>query len=121
VLTPPGLYGGGFGAAGMQAGRGGGSTLEQRAASANVYNSPGWKRLQAHASAAPQPARGPVIDLAAVASFTLGDRVFHPKFGYGTVAGIDGDKLDVRFDKAGVKKIVARFVVAADQAGDVPF
>ena len=38
-----------------------------------------------------------------------------------TVAGIDGDKLDVRFDKAGVKKIVARFVVAADQAGDVPF
>ncbi|MGB8815120.1 MAG: UvrD-helicase domain-containing protein, partial [Paracoccaceae bacterium] len=46
VLTPPGLYGGGFGAAGMQAGFGGGSTIEQRAASANVYNSPGWKRLQ---------------------------------------------------------------------------
>ena len=121
VLTPPGLYGGGFGAAGMQAGRGGGSTLEQRAASADGYNSPGWKRLQAHASAPPQPARGVVIDLAAVASFTLGDRVFHTKFGYGTVAGIDGDKLDVGFDKAGVKKIVARFVVAAEQAGDVPF
>jgi len=121
VLTPPGLYGGGFGAAGMQAGRGGGSTLEQRAASADGYNSPGWKRLQAHASAPPQPARGVVIDLAAVASFTLGDRVFHAKFGYGTVAGIDGDKLDVGFDKAGVKKIVARFVVAAEQAGDVPF
>ncbi|MDP4031422.1 MAG: UvrD-helicase domain-containing protein [Pseudorhodobacter sp.] len=126
VLTPPGLYGGGFGAAGMQAGRGGGASIEQRAASANVYNSPGWKRLQdraANRAAAPPPqaARGTVIDLDAVSSFTMDERVFHPKFRYGIVVGIEGDKLDVAFDKAGVKKIVARFVVAADQAGDVPF
>ncbi|MDT8856510.1 UvrD-helicase domain-containing protein [Paracoccaceae bacterium Fryx2] len=125
VLTPPGLYGGGYGAAGMQGGHGGGSTIEQRAASANVYNSPGWKRLQDRAAtrpmAQPREARNTVIDLAAVSSFTLDDRVFHVKFGYGTVTGIEGDKLDVDFDKAGVKKIVARFVVAADSVDEVPF
>jgi hypothetical protein len=30
--------------------------------------------------------------------------VFHDKFGYGTVKGIEGNKLTVAFDKAGEKK-----------------
>ena len=48
VLTPPGLYGGGFGAAGSGAGFGlPGSSLEDRAARADVYASPGWRRMQA--------------------------------------------------------------------------
>ena len=47
--------------------------------------------------------------------------MFHTKFGYGTVMGIEGDKLDIEFDKAGAKKVVAKFVVPADKAGDVPF
>ena len=119
VLTPPGLYGGGYGAAGMQGG------IEERAASANVYNSPGWKRLQERGQTRPvsQPreSRNIVIDAQAVSSFTAGDRVFHQKFGYGTVMGIEGDKLDIEFDKAGAKKVVARFVVTAAQADDVPF
>ncbi|MDZ4095680.1 MAG: UvrD-helicase domain-containing protein [Paracoccaceae bacterium] len=122
VLTPPGLYGGGFGAAGMQTGHGGGSAIEQRAAKADVYNSPGWKRLQDRATTRPMPpARNTVIDLDAVSCFTVGDRVFHTKFGYGTVGGIESDKLDVDFDKAGAKKIVARFVIAAADVDDVPF
>ncbi len=120
VLTPPGLYGGGFGAAGM-----GGNGIEDRAASANVYNSPGWKRLQERSRnrpvAQPKESRAMVIDSVAVSSFACGDRVFHQKFGYGTVMGIEGDKLDIEFDKAGAKKVVARFVVTADQADDVPF
>ena len=62
-----------------------------------------------------------MIALQAVSAFTTGDRVFHTKFGYGTVTGIEGDKLDVDFDKAGPKKIVARFVVPADRADDIPF
>ncbi|MGB8624084.1 MAG: 3'-5' exonuclease, partial [Paracoccaceae bacterium] len=122
VLTPPGLYGGGFGAAGMT---GAGSGIEDRAASANVYNSPGWKRLQARSQNRPlsQPKESPntVIDSTAVSSFTAGERVFHQKFGYGTVMGIEGDKLDIEFDKAGAKKVVARFVVASARADDVPF
>ena len=125
VLTPPGLYGGGYGAAGMGAGFGGGSRIEERATRADVYNSPGWKRLQDRSTTRPivQPreSRSSVIDLNAVARFTEGDRIFHQKFGYGTVAGIEGDKLDVDFEKAGVKKVVAGFVTPATEAGDVPF
>ena len=121
VLTPPGLYGGGYGAAGM----GGGSTIVDRAADANVYNSPGWKRLQARQStrgmSQPQESRNMTIDSTAVSAYTQGDRVFHTKFGYGYVMGIEGDKLDIEFEKAGSKKVVAKFVVAADRADDVPF
>lgn len=121
VLTPPGLYGGGFGAAAVSSQ----SRIEERATKADVYNSPGWKRMQDRITqrpvAQPRDSRSPVIDLSAVSSFTLGDRVFHTKFGYGAVTGIEGDKLDIAFDKAGVKKIVARFVVSAEEADDVPF
>ena len=40
-------------------------------------------------------------------------RVFHQKFGYGAVIGTEGDKLEIAFDKAGVKKVVAKFVFGA--------
>jgi DNA helicase-2/ATP-dependent DNA helicase PcrA len=70
---------------------------------------------------APNEAKGLVIAATVVSSFTQGDRVFHTKFGYGTVMGIEGDKLDIEFDKAGAKKVVAKFIVPAAQAGDVPF
>ena len=123
VLTPPGLYGGRAAAAAAGAGEAPG--LEDRAARADVYNSPGWRRMQARGGtrpmAQPREARHVVIDLDAVAAFDEGERVFHAKFGYGTVVGIEGDKLDVDFDKAGAKKLVARFVVPAAAADDVPF
>jgi len=112
VLTTPGLYGGAQPAA----------TIETRAAEANVYNSPGWKRMQArqgqYGTSQPRESRNTVIDMNAVASFTLGERVFHQKFGYGAVLGIEGDKVEVDFDKAGLKKVVSRFLSAKD---DVPF
>ena len=121
VLTPPGLYGGGFGAAAPGGGAPGGG-IEARAASANVYNSPGWKRLQArsgqHGLSQPRESRSTVIDLEAVSAFEMGQRVFHQKFGYGAIIGIEGDKLEIDFEKASVKKVVARFVRAED---DVPF
>jgi DNA helicase-2/ATP-dependent DNA helicase PcrA len=122
VLTPPGLYGGGFGAA---APVGFGSALEDRVAKADVYNSPGWRRLQDRQTtrpmAQPREARHVVIDAEAVSAFAIGDRVFHQKFGYGQVTGIEGDKLDIDFDHAGEKKVVARFIVPAAGADDVPF
>ncbi|MGK7652218.1 ATP-dependent helicase [Roseovarius sp. B08] len=117
VLTPPGLYGGGYGAAG-----GGLGTIESRVAEANVYNSPGWRRMQARSQprpmSQPQEARDMVIDAQAVSAHEVGERVFHQKFGYGAIIGIEGDKLEIDFEKAGVKKVVARFVTGAD---DIPF
>jgi DNA helicase-2/ATP-dependent DNA helicase PcrA len=126
VLTPPGLYGGGYGAAATTTG-GFSSGLESRAAEANVYNSPGWKRLQARQGerpiSQPRESRAQVIDLEAVSIHTIGDRVFHQKFGYGSICGIEGDKLEIVFEKAGTKKVVARYIRAADDlpADDVPF
>ncbi len=120
VLTPPGLYGGGYGAASGMGGMSSG--VETRATEANVYNSPGWKRLQERASerpmSQPKETRHQVIDATAVSSYVMGERVFHQKFGYGEIIGIEGDKLEIAFDKAGVKRVVSRFICAAD---DVPF
>ncbi|MGB0608182.1 MAG: ATP-dependent helicase [Paracoccaceae bacterium] len=116
VLTPPGLYGGGYGAAGVQ------SEIEKTAAETSGYDSPGWKRMQARTSQRPisQPKEQNqiTINATALSVHTEGERVFHQKFGYGTVIGIEGDKLEISFEKAGVKKVVARFVTGAD---DIPF
>jgi len=43
-------------------------------------------------------------------SFSVGQRIFHQKFGYGSIISIDGDKLDIAFEKAGDKKVMAGFV-----------
>ena len=40
----------------------------------------------------------------------IGQRIFHQKFGYGRIKGLDGDKLDIQFEKAGLKKVMASFV-----------
>ncbi|RFC66156.1 ATP-dependent DNA helicase [Fulvimarina endophytica] len=44
--------------------------------------------------------------------FSVGDRVFHLKFGNGTVALVDGNKLTVDFDKAGQKRVLESFLQA---------
>ena len=49
-------------------------------------------------------------------AYAAGVRVFHRKFGYGKVIAAEGDKLEISFDKAGAKKVMASFVVPADQA-----
>ncbi|WP_375260858.1 ATP-dependent helicase [Palleronia sp.] len=131
VLTPPGLYGGGYGAAGMAASTSPQimasqqSDLHDRASRADVYNSPGWRRMQARSQnrpmSQPRESRNMVVDAEAISAFAEGDRVFHQKFGYGTVTAFEGDKIDVAFDKAGAKKVVGKFLVEAAQAGDVPF
>jgi DNA helicase-2/ATP-dependent DNA helicase PcrA len=40
----------------------------------------------------------------------IGDRVSHEKFGTGTIRRIDHDKLEIAFEKSGVKKVLAAFV-----------
>ena len=48
-------------------------------------------------------------------AFKAGDRIFHDKFGYGRVESVDGDKLDIAFERSGRKKVIAGFVQAAPQ------
>ena len=44
---------------------------------------------------------------------TEGTRVFHQKFGYGVVIDAEDDRLDIRFDNAGEKRVLDRFVERA--------
>ena len=99
------------------------------ASSGAGYSSPGWQRAQRAAGAGggavmrgSQYARQQVIEgegkLVAVSepgasSYSRGERVFHQKFGYGLVRGVEGNKLTVAFDKAGEKKVIDSFVERA--------
>ncbi len=79
------------------------------------YKSPGWKRLKENAG---RYDSGPVIDGKATlvanetstSSFKIGQRVHHDKFGYGQVLGANGTKLQVAFEKGGLKKVISTFV-----------
>jgi DNA helicase II / ATP-dependent DNA helicase PcrA len=57
-----------------------------------------------------QPARAARTDV-----IPVGARVFHQKFGYGTVRQAEDERLDVAFDKAGDKRVLDRFV---EKVGD---
>ncbi len=86
---------------------------------ASSYSSPGWKRYQA-ASQKGRRSDPPTINAKAnlietggsdkLGKWKIGDRVFHDKFGYGTVKKADGAKFTVAFDKAGMKKVVENFL-----------
>ena len=40
-------------------------------------------------------------------------RVFHDKFGYGTISDIDGNKLEITFETAGDKRVLDSFISIA--------
>ena len=79
---------------------------------------PGWQRATG-GRFNPEPQR--VIEAKASAvslgnkgrdDLSLGQRVFHSKFGYGTIDAIEGNKLEIEFEKAGRKKVLDSFVSA---------
>jgi DNA helicase-2/ATP-dependent DNA helicase PcrA len=47
---------------------------------------------------------------ATASAFDVGARVFHQKFGNGNVTAVDGNKLTIKFDHAGEKRVVDSFV-----------
>ncbi len=59
------------------------------------------------------PARAVSVTRRAQA-YSSGQRVFHDKFGYGTVTQVDGDKLTISFDHSAAKQVMAAFVAPAD-------
>ena len=75
---------------------------------------PGWQRAASRQHKAisqppPRDADGWVPDTSS-SGFVRGERVFHQKFGMGDVKSVEGDKLEIAFDRAGRKKVVASFV-----------
>ena len=95
------------------------SDLETEAFQADGYDSPGWKRLQTNKKqtslSKPTESTTIIVDGNSRSIFDIGERVFHQKFGYGEVTNIEGDKLQINFDKAGVKKVVSNFVCRPDE------
>ena len=74
---------------------------------------PGWARLQERRKGGFVPSRAPAEGTSALtgqSDYSIGDRVFHQKFGNGNIIAIEGDRLTIAFDKAGDKKVVAGFV-----------
>ncbi|CAE7862217.1 uvrD, partial [Symbiodinium microadriaticum] len=109
-----------YGAASSAFGGMGGGMGEGMGAWREARVSPGLSRARARQGqeSAPfidvTPTR---IETIGSGAFQRGDRVFHQKFGYGSIASVEGERLNIRFDKAGDKKVIASFVVPADQAG----
>ncbi len=116
-----GYYGGGLGS-GEGGLREGGSRWDETNYGSG-YDSPGWKRAQSRGYAGGPPGRTRVIEgegrLVAISdpetpsAYALADRVFHQKFGYGRVTGVEGNKLTVTFETAGEKKVIDSFVQQA--------
>ena len=60
------------------------------------------------ASADPAPRRGE--EVRRVGGFSVGGRIFHQKFGYGTITAVEDNKLAIHFDVSGDKKVMDAFV-----------
>jgi ATP-dependent DNA helicase UvrD/PcrA len=56
----------------------------------------------------PVPRRGE--EVRKVGGFSVGDRVFHQKFGYGSITQVEDNKLAIRFDIAGDKRVMDAYV-----------
>ena len=128
VESDPGLYGatganlganlGANPGANPGSGRGGGRLGDESAGGFSESDatrwSPGMARARRHRARVVEESTSETF---APETFTRGTRVFHRKFGYGTVLSADGARLQIDFDKAGKKKMVSDFVVPEDQAG----
>ncbi|WP_043747959.1 ATP-dependent helicase [Methylobacterium nodulans] len=92
------------------------------------YATPGWQRAQANTAgqdrfgggarssrSGPKQIEGTLVakSTGTASDYATGARVFHTKFGPGSVAAVDGNKLTVDFDKAGRKMVLDSFVQPA--------
>jgi DNA helicase-2/ATP-dependent DNA helicase PcrA len=81
-----------------------------------VTRGPGWQRAAAQTfDAAPRRVAESTRSAASFASkpradLRIGDRVFHEKFGEGTIATQEGNKLEIDFEAAGRKRVLDSFV-----------
>jgi DNA helicase-2/ATP-dependent DNA helicase PcrA len=121
VESDQGLYGGVIAEPGFEPGLhlssdAGGNSMAGFAERGDKHWSPGMVRARQRAVEG-RVVESHLIESGTSGDFARGDRVFHSKFGPGTVEAVDGDRLDIAFDKAGKKKVIASFVVPEDRAG----
>jgi len=93
--------------------------VAERQPSRTMTRGPAWQRAVAGSSTvtrAPAPSeKSPAASVGAKAraDLAIGMRVFHEKFGYGDIADIDGNKLEVEFEQAGTKRVLDSFITLA--------
>ncbi len=108
----------------------GASRFDTRDPFQNTYATPGWQRAQKNRGGFEDASMGGYGNFSGpkskqrfiegelvaksvvggTSTYEKGERVFHQKFGYGEIAGIDGNKLTIDFDKAGRKRVLDSFV-----------
>jgi DNA helicase-2/ATP-dependent DNA helicase PcrA len=87
--------------------------------SRTVTRGPGWQRAAAREfETVPKRVAESTRSAASFAAkprgdIALGVRVFHDKFGYGTVAAQEGNKLEIDFEQTGRKRVIDSFVKLA--------
>jgi DNA helicase-2/ATP-dependent DNA helicase PcrA len=81
---------------------------------------PGWQRAASAGQFVREPSRVVEARQSAVSlgnkgrdDLSIGQRIFHQKFGYGAIADIEGNKLEIDFDQAGRKRVLDSFVSIA--------
>ena len=81
---------------------------------------PGWQRAASAGQFVREPARIVEVRQSAVSmaakgreDLAIGLRIFHQKFGYGAIAQIEGNLLEIDFDMAGRKRVLDSFVSLA--------
>jgi DNA helicase-2/ATP-dependent DNA helicase PcrA len=81
---------------------------------------PGWQRATTSGGFNPRPQRIAENTRSAVSlgnkgreDLAVGMRVFHEKFGYGLIAEIEGNKLEIDFEVAGRKRVMDSFITIA--------
>ena len=82
-------------------------------------NTPGWNRARARAQISPKisPKQDSRAQKATKLTFSIGQRGFHQKFGYGSVAKVEHDSLVVSFDNADEMRVKSSFLQLAEQVG----
>ncbi|HEY3912831.1 MAG TPA: UvrD-helicase domain-containing protein [Stellaceae bacterium] len=104
IIAEPGLQ---PGAARASAYAGGWGSASDRT---NASTPAPWaeRRRPVLIEAGPVPRRGE--EIRRVGGFSVGERVFHQKFGYGTIIAVEDNKLSIRFEHAGDKKVMDGYV-----------
>ncbi len=108
------------------------SRFDARDPFSNTYSTPGWQRAQKNReqsgggksgsgkrgfdhplASGPRLLEGELVAKSVIggtSDYSVGERVFHQKFGYGRIGSIDGNKLTINFEKAGQKRVLDSFV-----------